>query len=120
MGCPPDILHNEQENLKHDKRSRLAVEQVVADGRQAWLSTARNAGPLFASGSLFAAMNQTLGAVGFEPVDDSRRDALELIALSVVQGVTFGNNFSQIYLSATSDISSPLLARAAPSPFISI
>lgn len=98
MGCPPELVLNEQDNLKHDKRSRLAVEKVIADGRQAWLSAARNAGPLFPSGSLFAAMNQTLGIVGFGPVDDSRRDAIELMAMSVVQGVTFGNNFSQIYL----------------------
>lgn len=98
VDSPPDILLNEQRSLNQDKDSRSLVQQIVAGGKEKWLQEAKDSGPLFQSGTLFESVNETLISLACPPIDVSLRDVLELMALSVVQGITFGENFSRIYL----------------------
>lgn len=85
---PPATLTKELKRL--DDAAREDAEQRIESGLQSFLRDGASQGPLLPDGTFFSAVNAVLRSIDVKPLEDRFRDIMDLFAVSILHGVSFG------------------------------
>ncbi len=84
----PPTLAKELKRL--DVAAREDAEQRIGSGVQSFLRDGASEGPLLPDGTFFSALNAVLKSIDVKPFEDGLRDIMDLFAVSILHGVSFG------------------------------